>query len=323
MKRRASIRIASQNAGESLLDFLCDRFTYHGRNEWEELIRGGRVHLNGVAVSSIRPVRAGDRLEYLHPDLPEPPVEKKYSILFEDQTLLVVDKPPNLPCHPAGRYFAHTLWNLLKSDHPMDTVFFVNRIDRETSGIVLIAKSASAAIHCQQQLIEGALQKKYLVMVEGDFSRGPVRAEGFLKMDENSLILKKQRFFTVNGSQKVPKKAKKCCTLFHSVQTCDGKSLISAEPVTGRMHQIRATLCSLGYPVTGDKIYGVDETLFLKFINDRLTDADRLKLSLSRQALHAESLELTHPESGKRVRFFSHLPEDMACFFMNIDMNRV
>ena len=322
MKRRASICISSTNAGVPLLDFLCDRFTYHGRNEWEELIHGGRVLLNGVAVSCLKPIRAGDRLEYLHPDLPEPPVEKKYSILFEDDALLVVDKPPNLPCHPGGRYFAHTLWGLLKSEHSMDTVFFVNRIDRETSGIVLIAKTGSAAIHCQQQFLDGALRKKYLVMVEGDFPCGPVRAEGFLKIDENSPIRKKQRFVMVNGSRTVYEKVKKCCTLFHAVQRCNGKSLISAEPLTGRMHQIRATLCSLGYPVTGDKIYGVDETLFLKFINDRLTDSDRLKLSLPRQALHSKSLELTHPENGKRVRFFSHLPEDMASFFMNVDMDR-
>ena len=322
MKRRASICIPTRNAGESLLDFLCGRFTYHGRNDWEELIHGGRVLLNGIAVSSIRPLKAGDRLEYLHPDLPEPPIEKDYSILFEDGILLVVDKPPNLPCHPGGRYFAHTLWSLLKSDHSMDNVFFVNRIDRETSGIVLIAKNASAASHCRQQLLDGALRKKYLVMVEGDFPGGTVRAEGFIKIDENSLIRKKQRFFMANGSQKVSKEAKKCCTLFHSVQRRNGKSLISAEPVTGRMHQIRATLCSLGYPVTGDKIYGVDETLFLKFINDRLTDSDRLKLSLPRQALHSESLALTHPENGKRMRFFSPLSEDMAYFFMNVDTNR-
>ena len=323
MKRRASICVSSQNTGEALLDFLCNRFTYHGRNEWEELIHGGRVLLNGVAVSSYRPLRAGDRLEYLHSDLPEPPVEKKYSILFEDEALLVVDKPPNLPCHPGGRYFAHTLWSLLKSDHSMDTIFFVNRIDRETSGIVLIAKNGSAASHCQQQLLDGTLKKKYLVMVEGDFPGEPVRAEGFLKRDKNSLIRKKQRFIAVNGSKKVSEKAKKCCTLFHAVQKCNGKTLISAEPVTGRMHQIRATLCSLGYPVTGDKIYGVDETLFLKFINDLLTDSDLLELFLPRQALHSESLELTHPENGKRVRFFSRLPEDMAGFFMNVDMNRV
>ena len=254
-------------------------------------------------------------MAYVHFDTTEPPVNRDYTILFEDRELLVVDKPGNLPCHPGGRYFTHTLWGLLKTDYPEVPFFFVNRIDRETSGIVLVAKTGAAAKNCQRQFNTGTVLKTYQVIVEGDFPNGSIRANGYLLKDEKSLIRKKQRFYPVHESKTIPPKAKPCCTEFHLIRKCGGKSLVAAQPITGRLHQIRVTLFSLGYPVMGDKIYGVDDTLFIRFINDHLTDADRRKLCLSRQALHAESFELNHPSSGKRIRFFSGLPEDMACFF--------
>ena len=315
MKRRACIRIPSENTGVPLLDFLCRRFTYHDRSAWEDLIRHGRVLVNGDTAFPPQTLSAGDQLEYIHSSPPEPPVAEDYSILFEDHTLLVVNKPGNLPCHPGGRYFAHTLWGLLKSNYPEDSIFFVNRIDRETSGIVLIAKTRDAAINCQKQFLAGAVRKRYGVIVEGDFPKGIIHADGYLQRDQESLIRKKQRFFYPHELKILPTTAKICSTSFLLIQQYDGKSLVAAKPVTGRLHQIRATLLSLGYPVTGDKIYGVDETLFLRFIEDGLTDLDRRRLCLSRQALHAEFLELNHPASGKRIQFFSHLPEDMAGFF--------
>lgn len=298
-----------------LLDFLCRRFTYHDRNAWGNLIYREQVLVNGHTAFSHQILNAGDRLEYVHFDLTEPPINRDYSILFEDQTLLVLDKPGNLPCHPGGRYFAHTLWGLLKSDFPEGSFFFVNRIDRETSGIVLIAKTRAAAKHCQRQFNGGTVRKKYRVIVEGEFPGGIICSKGYLLRDEKSLIRKKKRFFHGHGSKTVPADAKPCCTLFRLIQKHGGKSLIAVEPKTGRLHQVRATLSSMGYPVTGDKIYGVDETFFLRFIDDRLTVSDRRKLCLSRQALHGASLELNHPVSGRKVRFFSRLPEDMADLF--------
>ena len=189
-------------------------------------------------------------------------VRRDYSILFEDHNLLALNKPGNLPCHPGGRYFAHTLWGLLKSNYPEDSIFFVNRLDRETSGIVLVAKTRVAAENCQRQFIAGTVRKKYRVIVEGDFPGGIIRADGYLFKDERSLIRKKQRFLHRHESKTLLVKAKPCCTLFRLIRKSDGKSLVLAEPVTGRLHQIRATLFSLGYPVTGDKIYGRTKPFF-------------------------------------------------------------
>ncbi len=297
------------------MDFLCRRFTYHARNAWEDQVHQGKILVNEKCAPPSVVLKAGDRVEYLHSDQEEPPVEKRYKILFEDETLLAVEKPGNLPCHPGGRYFENTLWHLLKRDCSLHSVYFVNRIDRETSGVVLVAKTSEAAEQCRKQFLEGTPRKRYLVAVEGTFSHDFLRAEGFIGNDAESLIRKKQRFFQKGGAGTFPADAKRCCTLFRPLKTVRGKTLLSAEPLTGRTHQIRATLCSIGYPVTGDKIYGVDETIFLRFLTDALTREDYQRLSLTRQALHAEILRLNHPRTGKGVSFVSAPPEDMTGLF--------
>ena len=315
MKRKASIHIPPESAGAVILDYLSLRFTYHHRTQWEDLIRCERVLVNGRPCVPGTILESGNSLKYLQMDREEPPVSTNYSIVFEDRALLVINKPGNLPCHPGGRYFKNTLWGLLKTETAGEPFFFVNRIDRETSGIVLLAKTASAAKKCQRQFQSGAVRKIYLVVVEGDFPSGLVCAEGFMSRDETSSIRKKQRFSPMDSGWEIPGESRRCLTRFRLIERRQKKSLVSACPVTGRLHQIRATLFSLGYPVVGDKIYGVDDTFFLKFIENRLTEEDRSRLCLQRQALHAESLELEHPEDGQRLHFKAEMPKDMVELF--------
>lgn len=315
MNRRASIRIRAEDAGRTVLDFLSHRFTYHDRNRWEALIRAGNICLNGKSPLPDLPLKMRDMLTYEGFDEIEPPVSFDYDILFEDDALLVVNKPGNLPCHPGGRYFKHTLWHLLTIRYEGMPLYFVNRIDRETSGIVLVAKTPVAARDCGRQFAAGSVQKRYLVAVFGEFGPEPVYAQGGLCRDGISPVHKKQRFlpFEALGLNSLPFKS--CRTGFQLLRRNEGLSLLSAEPSTGRLHQIRATLFSLGYPVVGDKIYGPDDTLFLRFIEDRLTAEDRHRLLLSRQALHAESLQLHHPSGGQLMQWVSPLPADMAGLF--------
>ncbi len=315
MKRKAFIHIPRDQAGTAVLDFLCRRFTYHHRDQWEGLIGCEKVLINGRPCIPGTILECGNSLEYLQPEEEEPPVSTNYSIVFEDRALLVINKPGNLPCHPGGRYFGNTLWGLLKTRTGGEPFFFVNRIDRETSGIVLLTKTPAAAKNCQGQFQSGTVRKIYLVAVEGDFPSGPLCAEGWLSRDETSQIRKKQRFSPMDSEPEIPDESQRCLTQFRLIDRCRGRSLVSACPETGRLHQIRATLSSLGYPVVGDKIYGVDDTLFLKFIEKRLTEEDRSRLCLQRQALHSESIELKHPEDGRRLHFKAEMPKDMAELF--------
>jgi RluA family pseudouridine synthase len=313
--RNVSIRIRVEDAGWTVLEFLSRRFTYHDRNRWETIIREGKVWLNGKPPFSDTFLKPQDILAYVGFDETEPPVRIDYDILYEDEVLLVVNKPANLPCHPGGRYFKHTLWHLLTVRYDPAPLYFVNRIDRETSGMVLVAKSPLAARDCGRQFAAGSVQKRYLVAVFGDFPAETVCAEGGLCRDDTSAVHKKQRFWPLELPGRQPHPVKPCRTDFKRLRRTRGLSLLAAEPLTGRLHQIRATLYSLGYPVVGDKIYGPDDTLFLRFIEGGLTAEDKNRLLLPRQALHAESLQLHHPGTGRKMHWTAPLPEDMAHLF--------
>jgi 23S rRNA pseudouridine955/2504/2580 synthase/23S rRNA pseudouridine1911/1915/1917 synthase len=317
MKRAPRIRIQALEAGSSLSGFLTGRFTYHSQAQWDDCVRAGEVLLNHQRTHPSAILSAGDIVEYMAGEVPEPAVDPRFSVLFEDAALLVVNKPPNLPCHPGGRYFNNTLWAVLKTRCNLPYLTCVNRIDRETSGIVLLAKTASAALHCSQQFESQDVYKRYVVLVEGDFPAGTVRASGYLISDPASPVRKKMRFHPAESFAEIPETGKVCTTRFHRITHRSGITLLEAMPKTGRSHQIRATLCSMGYPVVGDKLYGVDERLFLRFIVDKLNDEDRERLRLPRQALHSAELDITHPGTGKTLSFHAPIPDDMNRLLRN------
>jgi 23S rRNA pseudouridine955/2504/2580 synthase/23S rRNA pseudouridine1911/1915/1917 synthase len=138
-----------------------------------------------------------------------------------------------------------------------------------------------------------------------------VIARGHLFPDLRSPVRKKRRF-CAEGTRPPDRDGEFCETLFRGIRHRDGLSLVEATPITGRLHQIRATLLGLGYPVVGDKIYGPDDTLFIRFIEDRLTASDRTRLRLPRQALHAAGLAIRPPATMVSLVFDAPLPEDMA-----------
>lgn len=308
MKRRSRVTIPPHEAGARLVDFLARRFSYHGLGIWADEIEQARILVNGRKVAADAVLCRGDAVEYLPEDSAEPPVEGAYDVLFEDDFILAVNKPGNLPCHPGGRYFHHTLWAMIKRRNPADGIFFVHRLDRETSGVVLIAKDSRDASVLGRRMADGDFRKGYVALVEGRFPETSVMAEGVLAPDRKSVIRKKMRFFPLKSPESLPDGGKHCRTLFKSLLRGHGLSLVSAAPATGRHHQIRATLLALGYPVVGDKIYGVDETLFVRFIEDRLTELDRTRLRMNRQALHGAELAFHHPRTGRLLRITAPVP---------------
>ncbi|MBA3003423.1 MAG: RluA family pseudouridine synthase [Desulfurivibrio sp.] len=310
MERKNSVLIQPQQAGQQLLDFISQRFTYRSREEWQTELAANRFLLNDTEPRGDAILAQGDRLVYLMDALIEPPVDANYTVLHEDDDLLVINKPAPLPCHPGGRFFAHTLWALLKEKHGLDNPRLVNRLDRETSGIVLVAKNKDAARLCQEQFAQHRVEKVYLVVVEGVFPDAPteVEATGWLGLDPDSAIRKKMRFYP--EQKNAPNGAAESSTTFRRISTANNSSLslLEARPHTGRCHQIRASLLHLGFPVVGDKLYGVDEQLFLRFKEGVLTDADHALLRIPRQALHAASLRLSHPTTAQELEFSAPLP---------------
>ena len=310
MKRRVQIRIPHDLAGKTVLDALSCRFTYHSREQWNGRVDQNRVHVNGSPAMAGTVLATGDLVEYHADDLPEPPVRTEIEVLYDDAEILVVNKPANLPSHPAGRYFNHTLWAILKTRFDIENPTLVNRLDRETSGIILIAKTPDAAKKCRAQFAGRQVRKHYLVLVEGAFP-DTLDAGGFLVPDTACLVYKKRKFSISAGDETPPPDGERAETIFRRLRHANGISEVEAIPHTGRMHQIRATLHSLGFPVVGDKLYGPDPNIFLRFCTDSLTGSDRALLRIDRQALHASGLVFTHPRTGNQLDIVSPIPPEL------------
>ena len=309
MERKVTIAIDGAAAGKRLLDMLVARFTYHPRETWLRLIAEGCLYINDTPAQADQLLQDGDCLRYDFGGRPEPEVDCTYQVIYQDDALMIVDKPGSLPCHPAGRYFKNTLWTLLQQQEGLEQPRLINRLDRETSGLVVVGKTLEATRHLARQFADHSVDKQYLVLVEGSFPEH-MEAIGWLTHDVSSAVRKKRCFVREKPSEAA---SEACETRFSCVSQGNNISVVRAYPKTGCLHQIRATLCSLGYPIVGDKLYGIDETFFLKFIDDTLTSDDKHKLRMERQALHAESLHITHPSTGERLTFHAPVPQDMAC----------
>lgn len=305
-RRRACCTIRGDEAGQPLGDWLPRRFTYHSRETWHQLLAEGRVLVNGTVGDAAHCLAVNEVVEYLIPERAEPPVDATVTVVFEDPELLVINKSGDLPCHPAGRFFRHTLWYWLREHYA--PFWIINRLDRETSGLVVVARTRRAAGRLGTALARRHLRRTYLAVVEGVFPE-QAAAVGYLSPDPTSVVRKKRRFTFAPVADAEPAE-----THFVRLAVHDGLSLVQCQPATGRLHQLRATLLALGYPLIGDKLYGVDETLYLRFAHEELTAADRERLRLPRQALHAWQLTLEPPAHPTPLTIVAPLPSDLADF---------
>lgn len=301
MKRHARTTLTTQEAGRPLLDWMAGRFSYKTTDGWRDVIEDGRVHVNGQPTDESYLTSAGDQVEYFPDAKDEPAVILSYDVVFEDDRLLVVNKPPNLPCHPSGSFFKNTLWALLTDAY--GEIYIINRLDRETSGLILVARDKLMAKELGNLFSCKEITKDYLVLVHGEFGDN-VRCEGFLVPDGESPVRKKKRFQLNPEDDAIP-----CCTSFERLAFKDGLSLVQAKPETGKFHQIRATSLALGFPVVGDKIYGLDDSIFVRFVDHCMTEEDDKELILTHQALHAWRLNFSLVDYGD-VSFQATLPPD-------------
>ena len=291
--------------GLRLDDYLAKRFTYHPLEKWRELIVDGQILLNGEQSSGSKILNNGDILSYIPRGLEEPPVDLNYSIIYEDEHILVINKSGDLPCHPAGPFFKHTLWHHVSQRS--GKVYLVNRLDRETSGLLIAARSSELAGRLAKQSAQ--IEKEYRVLVFGNFNKA-LATDGYLIKDSASIVRKKRRFVFADKLPDDAEKAVAVKTLLEPVCTKNGFSLVKAVLKTGRLHQIRATLFSLGFPLVGDKLYGPDDRIYLKIRENKISDEDWKKLVMRRQALHSYRLGFIHPVTRDPMEFTAPLPAD-------------
>lgn len=222
------------------------------------------------------------------------------SIIFEDENIIVIDKPALLLVLP-DRYNQSlpNLNRLLKEE--LGEVFVVHRIDKETSGVIVFAKNAETHTALNRQFENREVEKTYYALVVGtpDEDSGTIDAP----------ITESQRH---PGVMKIDnKRGKSSKTNYRVVEGFDGYALVEAKPLTGRMHQVRIHLASVGLPVVCDRLYGDGERFFLSQVKPRYFSEGDEKPLLSRVALHAESISFVYPPDKERVSFSAEMPKDM------------
>jgi 23S rRNA pseudouridine1911/1915/1917 synthase len=286
--------LSDEEAGQRVDRVAAARMPDLSRSRVQRLLEERLVTLNGRPVRASTPVRVGDRLDITVPP-PEPtelvPQELPLPVVYEDADVVVVDKPAGLVVHPAPGHAQDTMVNALLARYPNLAVGgslrpgIVHRLDRFTSGLIVIARHDAAYQHLAAQMKERAMLKAYLVLVDGHL---PER-EGLIEAPIGRHPRERKQMAVVS-------KGRPARTRYHVLEELGPYTLVEAQLETGRTHQIRVHFSHSGHPVLGDPQYG------------RLAGA----LGLTRQFLHAYRLGFRLPSSGEYREFASPLPEDLA-----------
>lgn len=253
------------------------------------------ILLNGRRVTVRATVRAGDclTLSLLDPQGakgPEP-VPLPLTILYEDEDLAVPCKPGNMPTHPSRDHALDTVANALAYRYRNDPTPFVfrpvNRLDRETSGLLLVARNKLSAGRLTQSMQAGEIRKTYLAVLTG--TSLPDNGEIDLPLHRSAASIIVREVCPPDAPDAEPSR-----TRYRILERRNGYSLVEAQPLTGRTHQLRVHFAALGCPIVGDTLYGTPDA------------------RIGRQALHARSLSFPHPATGERMTLTAPLPDDFA-----------
>jgi 23S rRNA pseudouridine1911/1915/1917 synthase len=291
-----SFPVFSEDAGSRVDLFLAEK-TGLSRNKITRAIENGKVTLNGQPIKKHHQIKIGEvfELDYQEPaPLKAEPEKIPLKIIFEDKDILVINKPAGMVTHPAPGNPAGTLVNAvlgylpeLKKSAEDLRPGLIHRLDKDTSGVMVITKNEKAQDFLARQLKEGKFQKKYWAVVFGI----PKKKEGEidLPIGRNQRDRKKM---AVIRNEKLRRRSAR--TIYRLIEEFNSASLLEVQIITGRTHQIRVHLLAIGHPVLGDQTYTKKKTNLI-----------------GRQALHAKKLGFIHPTSKKFLEFEAELPQDM------------
>ncbi|HCR30334.1 MAG TPA: RNA pseudouridine synthase [Opitutae bacterium] len=225
-------------------------------------------------------------------------------IIQDDDDVILFNKPPLVVCHPSKKGPWSSLVGACRECLGYERTHLIARLDRETSGIILLAKHRLAARHLQMALEKRATQKRYLAVLEGKLTE-PALIDASIGKDPISIVHSKSAVRTSGRRQEAQ-------TRFTPLLSSNFYTLAQVEPITGRKHQIRVHAQHLGHSIVGDKLYGPDESLFLEFIESGWTENLAKSLPLNRHALHAYQMSF-ELETGDRA-FIAPLSDDLVAF---------
>ena len=285
------ISFTAYEEGSRLDSYATSRCPQLSRSHVQRLIEDGLVTVNGRASKSGYKLREGDRIVV---DVPSPqpiapqPEDIPLSIVYEDDDLLVIDKPAGLTVHPAPGHSEHTLVNAILAHCPLLSINgsirpgIVHRLDKDTSGLMMIAKNDTAQRDLSNQIKSRSVLKQYTVLVHGRLSPEKGVIDAPIGRDPNA-----RKRMAVVGS------GREARTRYSVLKYFKGYTLLEVTLETGRTHQIRVHMAATGFPVVGDAVYGKKSDI------------------VARQFMHACRLGFNLPSSGKRVEFTAPLPGDL------------
>lgn len=289
--------------------YLAMKYPYNSRSEWQRKILEKKVLLNERIVKPSVKIPKNSSIIYDMGEFEEFQVNRNYKVIFEDDSLLIIDKPPNIPVHASGKFFNNTLISIIRNDFSNNTLALVNRLDRETSGIIVIGKTYDARKKMCSQFFKKTVQKTYIAYCFGFIS-------------DNNFVVTAPISPNVSETIRIKmgvdfKKGAFAETKFEVIKKNNNFTKIYCYPVTGRTNQIRVHLSYIGHPIVGDKLYSGNDRDFLDFIENGNSESLVKRLVMPRQCLHAHKLSFIHPDTNKKMTIYTNEPDDMLDFENN------
>lgn len=294
--------------------FLMNFIENATRNKIQQAAKQGHIWVNGATVKQNYKVKAGDEVKVMfeHPpyEFLLTPENIPLDIVYEDDSLLVVNKPAGMVVHPGHGNYSGTLINALVyhfenlPNNSSERPGLVHRIDKDTSGLLVIAKTERAMSHLAQQFFDKSSEREYIALVWGNVEEDEGTIEGHIGRNPKNRL---QMVVFPNGED-----GKEAVTHYKVLERFGYVTLISCRLETGRTHQIRVHMKYIGHTLFNDERYGGEKILKGTTFTKYKQFVENAFKALPRQALHAKTLGFEHPVTGKPMRFDSELPEDMV-----------
>ena len=295
------VTVEARAHGWRLDHYLVRLYPNFSRAQFQASIASGAVTVNGLSAKSSRRLRVNDVVELTLPEDAAPRVEPEdlpLSVLYEDEHLVAIDKPADMIVHPGRGQTTGTLvaalqfhFDSLSDVGGMLRPGIVHRLDRDTTGVIVVAKNNQVHHKLSRQFEHREVTKRYLAICWGSPELDSDYIENHVGVSRRNR--EKMRVVPAGGT------ARHASTFYEVLERFERLSFLGLSPRTGRTHQLRVHMAHLGHPVLADRLYGGDRP-------------EGRELPMRRQALHAHSLEVTHPVTGRSIRFEAPVPEDFG-----------
>ena len=306
------LAVEPSESGQRLDAFLARHFTDYSRVHLRRVITAGGVKVDGRGGKPAYRLKPGQRVSVVLPEIPREapqPEDIPLDVLYQDDHLVVVNKPPGMVVHPARGNWSGTLASALQfhfgpglsSSGGPTRPGIVHRLDRDTSGAILVARTDRAQARLAAQFADRSIEKEYFALVAGR----PDRDRDFIQRSIGVHPHQREKM-AIRRDQSVGRPAE---TFYEVLERFDGFAAVKLLPKTGRTHQLRVHMSHIGCPVLCDRQYGGRGRITRGEIR---RDPDDTLVLLNRQALHARRLKFTHPETGRPLQIEAPLPADMA-----------